>query len=67
MDKNKAKALDMALSQIERAFGKGAIMRLGADGVVEGIKVIPTGSITLDLATGIGGFPRGREIGRAHV
>ena len=62
MDKNKAKALDMALSQIERAFGKGAIMRLGADGVVEGIKVIPTGSITLDLATGIGGFPRGRVI-----
>ncbi len=62
MDKNKAKALDMALSQIERAFGKGAIMRLGADGVVEGIKVIPSGSITLDLATGIGGFPRGRVI-----
>lgn len=61
-DKDKAKALEMAIAQIERSFGKGAIMKLGADGVSEGIQVIPTGSITLDLATGVGGFPRGRVI-----
>lgn len=62
MDKDKAKALEMAISQIERSFGKGAIMRLGSDGMVEGIKAIPTGSISLDVATGIGGFPRGRVV-----
>lgn len=61
-DKDRAKALEMAIAQIERSFGKGAIMKLGADGVSEGIQVIPTGSITLDLATGVGGFPRGRVI-----
>lgn len=62
MDKDKARALEMALSQIEKSFGKGAIMRLGSDGAVEGVQAIPTGSITLDIATGIGGFPRGRVI-----
>ncbi|MEC4686391.1 MAG: recombinase RecA [Nitrospirota bacterium] len=62
MDKDKAKALEMAISQIERSFGKGAIMRLGAKGVVEGIQSIPTGSLGLDIATGIGGFPRGRVV-----
>ncbi|VAX28872.1 RecA protein [hydrothermal vent metagenome] len=62
MDKDKAKALEMAISQIERSFGKGAIMRLGAKGVVEGIQGIPTGSLGLDIATGIGGFPRGRVV-----
>ncbi|RMG05507.1 MAG: recombinase RecA [Nitrospirae bacterium] len=62
MDKEKARALEMALSQIEKSFGKGAIMRLGSDGAVEGVQAIPTGSITLDIATGIGGFPRGRVI-----
>lgn len=62
MEKDKARALEMALTQIERSFGKGAIMRLGADGVVEGIQAIPTGSLTLDIATGIGGFPRGRVV-----
>jgi recombination protein RecA len=59
---DKVKAIDMAISQIEKNFGKGAIMRLGAEGVAEGIQVIPTGSLTLDIATGIGGFPRGRVI-----
>ncbi len=62
MNKDKVKALEMAISQIERSFGKGTIMRLGSDALVEGIQVIPTGSLSLDIATGIGGFPRGRVI-----
>jgi len=60
--KDKIKALEMAISQIEKSFGKGAIMRLGAGEVAEGIQVIPTGSIALDMATGIGGYPRGRVV-----
>jgi recombination protein RecA len=52
----------MAISQIERSFGKGAIMRLGAAEIEEGIQFIPTGSLTLDIATGIGGYPRGRVV-----
>jgi recombination protein RecA len=59
---DKVRAIDMAISQIEKNFGKGAIMRLGAEGVAEGIQVIPTGSLALDIATGIGGFPRGRVV-----
>ncbi len=62
MNKDKIKALEMAISQIEKNFGKGSIMRLGAADVAEGIQAIPTGSLTLDIATGIGGFPRGRVI-----
>ncbi|MDI6728170.1 MAG: recombinase RecA [Thermodesulfovibrionales bacterium] len=62
MNKDKMKALEMAISQIERSFGKGSIMRLGSGEVAEGIQAIPTGSLTLDIATGIGGFPRGRVI-----
>lgn len=62
MNKDKMKALEMAISQIERSFGKGSIMRLGAEQVAEGIGVIPTGSLSLDIATGVGGFPRGRVI-----
>ncbi|MGD0883532.1 MAG: recombinase RecA [Thermodesulfovibrionales bacterium] len=61
-DKDKIKALEMAISQIERSFGKGAIMRLGAAEIEEGIQFIPTGSLTLDIATGIGGYPRGRVV-----
>jgi recombination protein RecA len=61
-NKDKVKALEMAISQIEKSFGKGAIMRLGAEGIAEGIQVIPTGSLSLDIATGVGGFPRGRVI-----
>jgi recombination protein RecA len=57
----KAKALDQALGQIEKAYGKGAIMRLGADEKID-VAVIPTGCISLDLALGIGGIPRGRVI-----
>ncbi len=60
--KEKTKALEIAISQIEKSFGKGSIMRLGAEEVAEGIQVIPTGSLGLDIATGIGGFPRGRVI-----
>jgi recombination protein RecA len=59
---DKTRAIEMAILQIEKNFGKGSIMRLGAEGTVEGIQVIPTGSLTLDIATGIGGFPRGRVI-----
>ena len=58
MEKNKA--LDAALGQIERAFGKGSIMRMGARSGDEQIEVIPSGSLGLDLALGIGGLPRGR-------
>ncbi|OGW28496.1 MAG: recombinase RecA [Nitrospirae bacterium GWC2_42_7] len=61
-DKDKLKALEMAISQIEKNFGKGSIMRLGEGTVVEGIQAIPTGSATLDIATGIGGLPRGRVV-----
>lgn len=62
MNKDKIKALEMAISQIERSFGKGSIMRLGAGEVAEGVQAIPTGSLSLDIATGIGGFPKGRVI-----
>jgi hypothetical protein len=55
------KALDMALAQIDKQFGKGSVMRLG-DSAAQAIKVIPTGSIALDIALGIGGLPRGRVI-----
>ncbi len=60
MEKNKA--LDAAMAQIERAFGKGSIMRMGARPGDEHIEVIPSGSLGLDLALGIGGLPRGRII-----
>ena len=58
---DKTKALDAALSQIERAFGKGSIMRLGKQKAVE-IETVPTGSLGLDIALGVGGLPRGRVI-----
>ncbi len=58
----KGKALDAAMAQIERAFGKGSIMRMGARGGDEAIEVIPSGSLGLDLALGIGGLPRGRIV-----
>ena len=59
---DRTKALDAALSQIERAFGKGSIMRLGRDGKVVEIATISTGSIGLDMALGVGGLPRGRVV-----
>ena len=60
--KNKEKALDSALSQIEKQFGKGSLMKLGADSVDHTIEAISTGSIGLDAALGIGGLPKGRVI-----
>jgi recombination protein RecA len=60
---DKSKALDAALSQIERSFGKGSIMKLGAnDQAWSTIETVPTGSLGLDIALGIGGLPRGRVI-----
>jgi recombination protein RecA len=56
----RAKALDVALSQIEKQFGKGSIMRLGQKGAILPVDAIPTGAISLDFALGIGGMPRGR-------
>jgi recombination protein RecA len=60
-DMDRQKALDAALSQIERAFGKGAVMKLGQNGAVD-IESIPTGSLGLDIALGIGGLPKGRVV-----
>ena len=59
---DKSKALDAALSQIERSFGKGSIMRLGQRDTAVDIEAIPTGCLSLDLALGIGGLPKGRVI-----
>jgi recombination protein RecA len=59
---DKQKALDAALGQIERAFGKGSIMKLGQGQSVEGIEAVSTGSLGLDIALGIGGLPRGRVV-----
>ena len=62
MDENKAKALSAALSQIEKQFGKGAIMKMGDKDVEKGIEVVSTGSLGLDMALGVGGLPRGRVV-----
>lgn len=59
---DKSKAIDLAMSQIEKQFGKGAIMRLGNDEVLPGVEAISTGAISLDLALGLGGVPRGRVV-----
>jgi len=61
VDDNKKRALTAALSQIEKQFGKGAVMRMG-DGTRQDIAVVPTGSLALDIALGVGGLPRGRVI-----
>jgi recombination protein RecA len=57
---DKGRAVEMAMTQIEKQFGKGSIMRLGAEALAADIPFIPTGSLSLDIATGIGGIPRGR-------
>jgi len=62
MSAEKTKALAAALAQIEKQFGKGSIMRLGAGEVVEDIQVVSTGSLGLDIALGVGGLPRGRVV-----
>src|SRR5262245_64158336 len=58
---DREKALDMALSQIDKQFGKGSIMRMGEKGSML-VEVIPTGALSLDLALGVGGLPRGRVV-----
>ncbi|MFH1238547.1 MAG: recombinase RecA, partial [bacterium] len=58
----KSKALDLAILQIEKQFGKGAIMKMGKDAIIAPVEAIPTGALSLDLAIGIGGVPRGRVI-----
>ena len=59
---DKSKALDAALTQIERSFGKGSIMRLGKNEQTIEIETVPTGSLSLDIALGVGGLPYGRII-----
>ncbi|HET7322546.1 MAG TPA: recombinase RecA, partial [Longimicrobiaceae bacterium] len=60
VSEDKKKALNVAISQIEKAHGKGSIMRMGVDGAKVQVPAIPTGAINLDAAIGIGGVPRGR-------
>ena len=62
MDENKKKALDAALAQIEKQFGKGSVMRMDDSSIVEGLQSVSTGSLGLDIALGIGGLPRGRVV-----
>ncbi len=62
MEENRKKALAAALSQIEKQFGKGSVMRLGDAGATYEVDSIPTGSLGLDIALGVGGIPRGRVI-----
>ncbi|MCP3679939.1 MAG: recombinase RecA [Gammaproteobacteria bacterium] len=62
MNQDKQKALDAALGQIERQFGKGAVMRMGDENAIPDIEVISTGSLSLDIALGIGGLPKGRVV-----
>src|ERR1035437_9345268 len=62
MTDDKAKMLENAISQIEKDYGKGSIMRLGNRDVLVPVSVIPTGCLSLDLALGVGGFPRGRVV-----
>ena len=62
MDDNRRKALEAALSQIERQFGKGAIMRMGENDPGRDVDVVSSGSLALDVALGIGGLPRGRVV-----
>jgi recombination protein RecA len=62
MDDNRSKALAVALSQIDKQFGKGSIMRLGDSDTIKDIEVVSTGSLGLDIALGVGGLPRGRVV-----
>ena len=61
-DENRNRALELAMGQIEKQFGKGSIMRLGSDYQMPEIETIPTGALSLDLALGVGGIPKGRII-----
>ena len=59
---DKMKALDAALTQIEKAYGKGSVMKLGDSGANMNIETVPTGSLSLDIAMGLGGLPKGRIV-----
>ena len=59
---NRERAIDLAITQIEKQFGKGSIMRLGGEEVIHDLPVIPTGAVSLDIALGVGGIPRGRVV-----
>ena len=59
---DKLKALDAAITQIEKAYGKGSVMKLGDGGVKMNVETIPTGSLSLDIALGLGGIPKGRVV-----
>ncbi len=61
-DDAKSKALDVAVSQLEKQFGRGSLVRLGDDRFVNNVRAIPTGSLSLDIATGVGGLPSGRVV-----
>src|SRR6478736_4819486 len=61
-DRERIKAVDLAVGQIEKQFGKGSIMRLGQKGAIQPIDAIPTGAISIDYALGVGGVPRGRVV-----
>src|SRR5438876_4345695 len=61
-DRERGKAVELAVGQIEKQFGKGSIMRLGQKGPIQPIDAIPTGSISIDYALGVGGVPRGRVV-----
>src|SRR3989442_14088947 len=61
-DANRERALDLAVSQIEKSFGKGSIMKLGADALLSDVSTVSTGSLGLDIALGVGGMPRGRVV-----
>src|SRR5438552_15140906 len=61
-DRERVKAVDLAVGQIEKQFGKGSIMRLGQKGPIQPIDAIPTGAISIDYALGVGGVPRGRVV-----
>src|SRR2546428_9633041 len=63
IDGNRERAIDLAVSQIEKQFGKGAIMKLGEEALAQDVACLPTGSLGLDIALGIGGVPRGRGVG----
>ena len=59
---DKLKALDVALSQIEKQYGKGSVMKLGDSGKNMNVETVPTGSLSLDIALGLGGIPKGRIV-----
>src|SRR5699024_9533423 len=62
VQEEKMKALDAALAQIEKQFGKGSVMKLGDQGANMNIETVPTGSLSLDVALGLGGIPKGRVV-----